>query len=312
MMTKTNSFYNDDEDNSPCCDSPQVVVSDDGTRVCSNCGVVHGQDFVQQERRAYTSDEVRNRRITEPRWRSYGPRTVIGIYNADAKGHALESKRQQLFSRLSKIQGSLINSIERNYWESRPKLTNLGQKLHVPDHIMETAWKIYSEVAKQKLTMGRSIDAFVVSSLYAAIRIHDFPRLLEEVVDVSMMPLRCVHRSLGLLVRNVLPALKMRYKPISPDPLVYRFGCELNLSMATQKRGSDYLKYAVKNGMRKMGKDPKGLAAAALYLASKQNGERRTQTDIANVARITEVTLRTRAKQIKMYLPETAEPTESV
>jgi transcription initiation factor TFIIB len=60
---------------------------------------------------------------------------------------------------------------------------------------------------------------------------------------------------------------------------------------------------AVKHGMKKMGKDPKGLAAAALYLSSKHHGERKTQTEIANTARITEVTLRTRAKQIKMYIP---------
>ena len=298
-----NPFCDEIDENEKCCDNPHIISSADGTKVCDNCGMVFGQDYIQQERRAYTADEVRNRWITEPRWRNYGPRTVIGIYNSDAKGHTLESKRQQLFNRLSKIQGSLINSIERNYWESRPKLASLGQKLHIPDHIMETAWKIYSEVAKMKLTMGRSIDAFVTASLYAAIRIHDFPRLLEEIVDVAMIPLRSVHRSLGLVVRSVLPVLKMRYKPIAPKPLVYRFGSELNLSMQTQQSGSELLRVAVKHGMKKMGKDPKGLAAAALYLSSKHHGERKTQTEIANTARITEVTLRTRAKQIKMYIP---------
>jgi transcription initiation factor TFIIB len=214
----------------------------------------------------------------------------------------LESRRAQLFNRLSKIQGSLINSIERNYWESRPKLSTLGQKLHIPDYIMETAWKIYSEVAQQKLTMGRSIESFVAACMYSAIRIHDFPRLLEEILEVAMLPLRSVHRSLGLVVRIILPKLKMHYKPISPEPLVFRFGSELNLAITTQRKGADMLKYACRKGLRKMGKDPKGLAAAVLYIASKTTGERKTQTEIANVARITEVTLRTRAKQIKTYL----------
>ncbi len=59
----------------------------------------------------------------------------------------------------------------------------------------------------------------------------------------------------------------MRYKPIAPEPLVYRFGSELNLSMQTQQYGSELLRVAVKHGMKKMGKDPKGLAAAALYLS---------------------------------------------
>jgi transcription initiation factor TFIIB len=296
--------FNDFDEDEPCCSSPHILITDDGVQVCENCGIVLGHEFVEHERRAYTADEVKNRRRTEPRWRNYGPRTIIGISSGDCKGYAMESKKQALFSRLAKIQGSLINSIERNYWESKPKLQSLGTKLHIPDYIMETAWKIYSEVAQQKLTMGRSIDAFVTASLYAAIRIHDFPRLLEEIVEVALIPLRSVHRSLALVLRMILPKLNMRYHPISPDPLVFRFGNELKLSIVTQKRASDLLKHATKHGMRKMGKDPKGLAAAVLYLVSKSEGstEKRTQTQIAEVSRITEVTLRTRAKQIKAYI----------
>ncbi|WP_457558731.1 transcription initiation factor IIB [Candidatus Harpocratesius sp.] len=295
-------FEDLDEQIQDCCGLPEIFITDDGFRVCRNCGMVFGTEYVSTERRAYTADEVRARRRTEPRWRSYGPRTVIGLTSTDSKGRQLASRRAQLFNRLSKIQGSLINSIERNFWESRPKLASLCQKLQIPDFIQESAWKIYSEVAKQKLTMGRSIESFVTASLYAAIRIHDFPRLLEEIVEIAMIPLRSVHRSLGLIVRKVLPKMNLHYHPISPNPLIYRFGAELELSIATQKFAFDLLKSASKRGLRKMGKDPKGIAAAVLYLAAKHRGERKTQTQIANVARITEVTLRTRAKQIRGHL----------
>lgn len=298
-------FEDYDEKTEVCCACPEVFITDDGFRVCRNCGMVFGTEYVSTERRAYTADEVRARRRTEPRWRSYGPRTVIGLTSTDSKGRQLASRRAQLFNRLSKIQGSLINSIERNFWESRPKLSSLCQKLQIPDFIQESAWKIYSEVAKQKLTMGRSIESFVTASLYAAIRIHDFPRLLEEIVEVAMIPLRSVHRSLGLIVRLILPKMNLRYHPISPNPLIYRFGAELDLSITTQKFAYDLLKSASKRGLRKMGKDPKGIAAAVLYLAAKQKGERKTQTQIASVARITEVTLRTRAKQIRGHLIRT-------
>ena len=94
---------------------------------------------------------------------------------------------------MAKIQGSLVSSLERNFWEAKPKLQLLATKMNIPPQIVETGWKIYSEVAQQKLTMGRSIEGFVAASLYAAIRIHDFPRLLEEVVDVAMIPLYAVH-----------------------------------------------------------------------------------------------------------------------
>ena len=150
--------------------------------------------------------------------------------------------------------------------------------------------------------MGRSIDGFVTASLYAAIRIHEFPRLLEEIVDVAMIPLRSVHRSLGLIVRKVFPVLKLKYKPVTTKSLVFRFGNELKLSMSTQTDAANMLALSRKNGLKSMGKDPKGLAAAALYMACKNSNEKRTQAIIADIARITEVTLRTRVKQIRHYL----------
>lgn len=286
-----------DEDHS-CCDRPDIM-NEDGNIVCRNCGTVLGLEFVSHEKRAYTAQEVKDRRRTEPRWRSFGPRTLIGIAAPDAKGKQLVPKRQALFNRLSKIQGSLINSLERNFWEAKPKLVALARKLNIPEYIQETAWKIYCEVARQKLTMGRSIEAFTCAAIYAAIRIHEFPKLLEEITEVALLPLRSVHRSLALVVRKVLPPLKMRYKPIGPAPLIYRFGADLGLSISVQKKAHEILNKAQKNGLKTMGKDPKGVSCAVLYLAAKQSPERLTQTRIAEVGHITEVTLRTRAKQIK-------------
>jgi transcription initiation factor TFIIB len=291
-----------DEDQQPCCPNPDIVTNEDGIRVCRNCGLTFGQAFVESERRAYTNEEVQARRRTEPKWRSFGPRTVITGVNTDARGHQLEAKKQALFSRLSKIQGSLVSSLERNFWEAKPKLQQISNKMNIPAQIVETAWKIYSEVARQKLTMGRSIEGFVAASLYAGIRIHDFPRLLEEVVEVAMIPLRSVHRSLGLIVRMVFPVLKLKYQPVTVKSLVYRFGNELKLSMQVQTQAADYILISKKNGLKSMGKDPKGLAAAAIYMACKNSQEKRTQAQIADVARITEVTLRTRVKQIRSFL----------
>ena len=42
-----------------------------------------------------------------------------------------------------------------------------------------------------------------------------------------------------------------------------------------------------------------GIAATALYIACLSTGEKRTQTDIARAAGITEVTLRNRFRDIK-------------
>jgi transcription initiation factor TFIIB len=286
---------------SHCCDKP-FVESRDGNEICINCGLIFERTFVGNERRAYTVEEIQTRRRTEPRWRDFGPRTMLPNTKTDSKGKSIGAKEQALFSRLSKIQNSLISSIERNFWEAKPKLKMLTSKLNVPEYISETAWKIYSIVARKKLTMGRSINGFIAGSLYAAIRVHDFPRLLDEVCEASLTPRRTVHRSLAMIIREVLPELNLRYQPITAECLVFRFGNELELPIQIQKNAINMLKDASKNGLKRTGKDPKGLAAACIYIAAKNGSIRKTQSKVANIAKITEVTLRSRAKQIKNKL----------
>jgi transcription initiation factor TFIIB len=46
------------------------------------------------------------------------------------------------------------------------------------------------------------------------------------------------------------------------------------------------------------GKDPLGLAASILYLASKETGEIKTQLDMARAAGVTEVTIRNRIRAL--------------
>jgi len=46
------------------------------------------------------------------------------------------------------------------------------------------------------------------------------------------------------------------------------------------------------------GRGPTGLAAAASYIASVLTGERKTQREIADIAQVTEVTIRNRYKEL--------------
>ncbi len=301
LRNNRNNLFNEEDllKNEPdCCEEPSIHLRD-GNRVCLNCGMIFQKEFVGNERRAYTVEEIQNRKRTEPRWRDFGPRTMLPNTKTDSKGKSIGAKEQALFSRLSKIQNSLISSIERNFWEAKPKLKMLCSKLNIPEYISDSAWKIYSLVAKKKLTMGRSINGFIAGALYAAIRVHDFPRLLDEVCEASLTPRRTVHRSLAMIIREVLPELNLKYQPISAESLVFRFGNELNLPMNIQKIAIEMLKTASKNGLKRTGKDPKGLAAACIYIAAKDGAMRKTQSTVADVAKITEVTLRSRAKQIK-------------
>jgi transcription initiation factor TFIIB len=287
-----------------CCENPNVI-NNQGSIVCTNCATVLGDNLIiGEELRAYTQDEINSRKRTEKRWREVGSRTCIGQERADSKGNRLDAGTKTLYYRLDKINGSLISSLERNKWVAKPKLNQLASKLGIPGYVKETAWRIYGECAKKKLTMGRSIYGFIAASLYASIRIHELPRLLEEVCDSELVPQRTVHKSLGLLIKEILPELGLKYKPITSKLLVYRFGNDLDLPMNVQRTAVQLIEKAHANGLNSIGKDPRGLAASALYHATKildNNAHSRTQAEIAEVAKITEVTLRSRVKDIKQF-----------
>jgi transcription initiation factor TFIIB len=173
--------------------------------------------------------------------------------------------------------------------------------MSVPEYISETAWRIYIEVAKKKLTMGRSIDGFVAASLYAAIRIHEVPRLLEDVSEAAMIPNRSLFRSLAIINSEILPILGLIYHPISAKQLTFAFGNRLGLPMELQLRAVSILKEISKKQFC-TGKDPKGFAAAVLYFVAKDSFFKRTQSEVALVAKITEVTIRSRLKDIKRII----------
>jgi len=274
------------QEENQCCDDP-CIEPKDGSNVCVNCGTISGRILIGDQTRAFTKEEINKRRQTEPRWRGFGPRTIM------------PKTKDTLISRLSKIQNSLVSSIERNLWEARPKLNLLTSKMNLPTFIKETAWRIYLVVAKKKLTMGRTVAGFIAASLYTAIRVHEFPRLLEEVCDAAIIPRHTVHKSLGYIVKEVLPEMKLKYKPITAEQLVFRFGNDLDLPIDVQKDAVNMLIQASKNGLSRSGKDPKGLAASVIYMAAKAKNYRKTQAEVSHLAKITEVTLRSRCKQIR-------------
>ncbi len=87
------------------------------------------------------------------------------------------------------------------------------------------------------------------------------------------------------------------------DPIrcIPKIGSKIGVDERTQQTAIELLHKAEE---RKViaGKDPTGLAAAAIYIACVINGERKTQKDIAEAAGVTEVTVRNRYKTLKKQL----------
>lgn len=291
------------EEKGNCCDRPNPQMKE-GNWVCVECGTIYGRQLVDVQERFFSQDEKMSKKFHERKSKQSGKRTNISSDNHDARGNSLSPKKIRHFNRQRKIQNSLIGSLERNYSQALYHWNQLSEKLNLPPYIKEDAWNIYIRVAKKKLTSGRTIRGFIAASIYAAIRIAKFPIILDEVSTISMVNRKMLHKDLGLILREVFPLIGYKYEPVTSESLVCKFGAQLNVSGNLQIKAVELIRKAMNNGLRNSGKDPKGFASAALYIEGKKSGdttETKTQEELAEIASITPVTLRTRVKELKRF-----------
>ena len=86
---------------------------------------------------------------------------------------------------------------------------------------------------------------------------------------------------------------------VNPIQCIARISSKLDISEKTKRYAAKVLQIA-REHEESAGKDPMGLAAAALYLSCVKNGEDRTQRDIAEASNVTEVTIRNRYKGLRL------------
>jgi transcription initiation factor TFIIB len=119
------------------------------------------------------------------------------------------------------------------------------------------------------------------------------PRTLNEISNVAHISRKEIGKTYRFLTRE----LELRLMPTTPQDYISRFCSELKLSKDVHVKTIEILKKAAEEELTS-GRSPTGIAAAALYIASVLCGERRTQREIADMAGITEVTIRNRYKEI--------------
>jgi len=180
------------------------------------------------------------------------------------------------------------------------ELQRLSEKLNIPSSVQKTAALFYRRALNVDLILGRSIASLVAAALYAACRFTMTPRSLKEVADASLRDRKEIARGYRLVVRRL--NIKM---PIH-DPLDYlnRIAKKAHIPPDVESLAVKILKEAKRQRLV-TGKDPRGVAAAVLYIAGKRRGKQITQTRIAEAADISEVTLRNRKDDLHERLAET-------
>ena len=291
----------------PVCGSENLVLDlANGEEACSECGLVTSEDIMDPgpEWRAFTSAE-KAKRPRAGMARSYtlydmGLSTNFGG-NRDARGNRLDPETRNKMNKLKRYdtRTKLDDTWGRNLSIAMAELDRLSTHLHIPQAVKEHAAVIYRKALKQDLIRGRSIDAFVAASLHAACRLHRIPRPLKNVSKASTREHPEVSRSYRLLLRE----LKLKMPVDDPMKFVSGIASKLDIRQDTEHKAINILRKAQeRNGLS--GKDPRGIAAAALYMACIDNDDKRIQKDVAAAAGTTEVTLRNRLRGLETVLQD--------
>ena len=181
---------------------------------------------------------------------------------------------------------------ERNLQFALSEVDWVASALGVPRSVREVASVMYRRTLSEDLIHGRSIEGVATGCLYAACRKEGIPRSLEETTEVS----RIERKEIGRTYRYIAQELALEVERVDPKRYVPRFCSELGSSEEVQAKANEIIETAADQGLLS-GKSPTGYAAAAIYAASLLCNEKKTQREVADVAQVTEVTIRNRYQE---------------
>lgn len=289
-----------------CGKKKMVTDQSSGEVFCSNCGLVASDktEDMGAEWRAFSGDDGNRSRAgpgSSIAMHDMGLSTVIGQTNRDSTGRPLSTSVKRSIDRLrtwdSRTQAH--SSADRNLRQALNEMDKLKDKLGLSEVVIEKAAYIYRKAMDKKLVRGRSIQGLVAACLYAACRDTETPRTLDDIADGINIRRKDVARCYRLIYRE----LELKMPVVDPVKGVSRIASIAKLSERSKRRAVTILNRAKEIGMV-AGKDPMGIAAAALYLACISTGETKSQKDISLASGVTEVTIRNRCAGLRKMMQE--------
>lgn len=284
------------------CGTGQLITDpESGEIACSKCGLV-SIDRVEESRpewRNFGSDGNDRSRVGSPSSLAYhdmGLATVIGKANTDFNGRKLDAAMNASIHRLRTwdFRTKAHSPNHRNLIRAFKELGRLKQQLGLSDAIMEKTAYVYRKAHDKQLVRGRSTSSMMAAAVYAACREMGVSRTLRDVTEATDVKRKDISRSYRILVLE----LDIKVPLIDPLKCIVNIANKVKLSEKTKRMAMNIMKNLGDKEVS-AGKHPMGLAASVLYLTSLSNGEKKSQSEIAMAAGVTEVTIRNRAKDLR-------------
>ncbi|MCD6511949.1 MAG: transcription initiation factor IIB [Thaumarchaeota archaeon] len=281
----------------PVCGNDRFFIySEGGELVCPVCGYVF-RDRMEDEGPEWKAIDLEER---EKRARAGSPLTLtihdFGLSTVIGNRGGRNPEEDARLRRMRRLHARMrtSTSAEKSLANLLIRLSEIGTSLSLPKIVMEAASKTLRIAIMSKGVKSKSIVGMAAGALYLACRRYNTGRTLSEIAKAAGVSKRFVAKYYRLIRKEIEDG---HIPPPSIDRYIDKF---VNVLKLNPKIEEIALKLFEKTSNSKIfdGKSPAGFAAAYLYIASALVGMKVPQKDLADVAEVTEVTVRNRCKEI--------------
>lgn len=279
----------------PECGSQDVAYdAHRGETVCERCGLVLTEGEIDHgpEWRAFNPEQREERSRTGPGRTIMRHDMGLGTQIGSAKDVKGEDRSKVYRMRRYHRRATYRPGQDRETIRALSEIERLAGNLGLPDEAAETAAQIYRRARKENFLHGRSVEGTAAASIYAASRMQQVPRPLDDIEEEAQREGKDVART----YRKLCQALELPVPITTPRDLLPSFASRLELPPRIEQRAIDLIGATDQEALT--GKNPASVAAAALYRAARELGDHRTQEAVAEAAGVTEVTVRARLKDL--------------
>ncbi len=305
----------------PECSSSLIFDTFHGEYVCQSCGyvVIDRMNFRGHETLANNSDErrksARGSGHTSFLLVNRGLQTEIGISNKDYTGRPINYETIPSVSNIRRLHSRLkATSEERRIARVLSTIDKICSKMLLPRSLSEAAAKIYRSYASKNNTKGSSVWGNAIAAVYLACKQSGVARGLEEIVSSSdfnsgkgsmlRISFRCC-KKMTMCMTDVVDETNETFSfrntidsTIPINRYISKVSNKAGIDWRVQRLAMDLAQQTGENSTLFLGKDPAGVAAAYLYISACICGQNMYLADIATFSKVTEITIRTRCREI--------------
>ena len=273
----------------PECYGKIILIQEKGETVCSQCGLIIYErqfDLSHKGIRIFNKDgRVKKERLGAPISPLIPDITLCTYID---KNYIYNSEFKRIVRRDSDLTWK-----SQNFLIASKELKRIGHNLNLPSFILEEAFSLYKKAFKNKMIKGRSINGMIAACIYYSCKNKSIPRTFQEILYETPITDKIVKKCYKILVRE----LNLKVLNTNPMSFIPRFAAELNLGFDIEILTRKILQPMINKNLLS-GKDPKGFCAGALYFACKLKNLSISQKEITKVVGVTEVTLRSRYREL--------------